>query len=372
MFGSELIEVIIAIIGLYILLSIVCSAIREIIEVFQRSKPYYLHRMIFDMLGGEENDNLVSQFYNHPEIYCLFRGEIDLEKIKGSTRNLLNYGGDLPSYIPPINFAHAILDIVIRDNNELDNLSSSAIPILNVATARNNIPDIKNVRLRRAVLLAIDLSGGDYKNALKNLERWFNSSMQRVTEQYKYQTSKIILLVSLIITFSLNINTVTLIDYVYRQNLATEIAAKASPKTDESGVVSTVPAGPVDLNRSPFGWNIDLTAMKANLCMCNIEGWLKILGHIAGLLLTAFAASLGAPFWFDILKRLSDFRSRNNTTAETQETPSSSSGGPSYDLISADNTDQPAAEGIDGDYDIPADEVTKDKDLPPAKGGVTQ
>jgi hypothetical protein len=41
------------------------------------------------------------------------------------------------------------------------------------------------------------------------------------------------------------------------------------------------------------------------------EVWLKI----AGLLLTALALTLGAPFWFDLLNRVANLRSSGNRPA---------------------------------------------------------
>lgn len=366
---------IIAIIGLYILLSIVCSAIREIIEVFQRSKSYHLHRMIFDLLddkNGGNNKTMVCHFYNHPEIFCLFKGESSLEKIERVTQNGWNFGGDLPSYIPSRNFANAILDMVVRgtDTNNLN--TSASTPALNLLNARNSISNIPSARLRRAILLAIDLADGDYNKAIGNLERWYDTATQRVSEQYKRQTSKIILVVALFITAILNINTINLIDYIYRQDSANNQVKQAPAGTTQVATENNT----VEIPRVPLGWNIGWAEIKAGITSNGDVKWLKLFSNIAGILLTAFAASLGAPFWFDLLSRIAQLRSSippREVTLSNEEkkngqmltSPPSSPGSGSTTTGSNDGDDE-NEEGFDGMVVV----ETKDKDLPKALGGV--
>jgi len=361
MFGSELIEVIIGIVGLFILLSIVCSAIREIVEVFQKAKPYYLHRMIYEMLDGEKNTDLVSEFYDHPEINCLFNGMVKCEDIRTMRKNWWKSGGNLPSYIPPRNFALAILDMVVRGSKLNNQTTSATSPPLNLLNARTNVDSLPALRLRRAVLMAIDLADGKYETAVKNLEKWFDTSTQRVSEQYKRHTSKIILVIALTIAGSLNINTINLIDYIYRQNTASHIAATGGNANEITPV--------------PLGWNRSIAPTVEN------EGqreWLRWLGSLVGILITAFAASLGAPFWFDLLSKLAQLRTsakpngghgENGDPPPIQASPSVQQASGSSGGVAPFQEDD---EDSEGGYDGEALEVTKDEDLPPTIGGVEE
>ena len=56
--------------------------------------------------------------------------------------------------------------------------------------------------------------------------------------------------------------------------------------------------------RSPLGlgWNVK---DEAQLKSAGFGGWAK---KLVGLLITALAISLGAPFWFDLLKKLVNIR----------------------------------------------------------------
>ena len=51
------------------------------------------------------------------------------------------------------------------------------------------------------------------------------------------------------------------------------------------------------------------------------HGWVFTLTKIAGVLLTAFAASLGAPFWFDTLNRLMAVRGTGKSPEEQPKEP---------------------------------------------------
>jgi hypothetical protein len=53
----------------------------------------------------------------------------------------------------------------------------------------------------------------------------------------------------------------------------------------------------------PVGWTRD---------DLRISKFRDIIKKIGGLLLTAFAVSMGAPFWFDVLSKLSNLRSSGN------------------------------------------------------------
>jgi len=375
MFGSELIEVVIAIVGLYILLSIVCSAFREIFEVFQRSKPYYLHRMIFDLLEGDKNKELVCQFYKHPEIYCLFKGEVDFDRITRHTNNLFRFGGDLPSYIPSANFANAILDMAVRGVENNDQSTTANTPALSLLNARNNIAHISSARLRRAILLAIDLAGGDYGKAVANLERWFNSATQRVTGQYKRSTAIIIFLFALAISSALNIDSISLIDYIYRHNSGTPQSVGSTSNNGDAGVAVAASGATAGIPRVPLGWS-----KEAMIDVVPDKHWLSslllTLSKLGGILLTALAASLGSPFWFDLLNKLVQLRNsipprerdESSETIDTEQQPiiinSIPSGNPPGDTAPpAEDEDE---EGFDGAVAI----ETKDEELPPATGGV--
>src|SRR5262245_22127151 len=102
MFGSKILDVAIGIIFLYILISILCSAIRESIEAWLKTRASHLEHGIRELLSDRGAEGLVISFFNHPLIYGLFSGEY---KPGGAARSpgMFASGGNLPSYIPAKN-----------------------------------------------------------------------------------------------------------------------------------------------------------------------------------------------------------------------------------------------------------------------------
>lgn len=107
MFDSTVLEVAIGIVFVYLLLSLICSAAKEGLESILNRRATYLERGIKELLADPSGTGLVKELYKHPLIDSLFRGTYEEAK---QTR----VGSRLPSYIPPRNFALALLDILRR------------------------------------------------------------------------------------------------------------------------------------------------------------------------------------------------------------------------------------------------------------------
>ncbi len=104
MFGSDVLDIGIGMSLLFLMMSLIATAVREAIEGVMKSRSKDLEKGLREMLddGKEGNfDGLVGQIYKHALINSLYRGT--LEKAKK---------GDLPSYIPSQSFVSALLDIV--------------------------------------------------------------------------------------------------------------------------------------------------------------------------------------------------------------------------------------------------------------------
>jgi len=254
------------------------------------------------------------------------------------------------------------------------NISASS-PSLNLLNARNNIQNISSIRLRRAVLMAIDLADGKYENAVTNLEKWFNTATERISGQYKSLTAKIIFIVAFVITLSLNINTITLIDYIYRQNASTHIATSVG--NPNGGIVGTSNENRiVGIPRVPIGWNSSRSIGNLNIESVKTINWLSLVNSFLGILITAFAASLGAPFWFDLLSKIVQLRTsippRNVQSSMVEPTQPQVQLpvqlGTGTVLATPDDTD-PDDENDEG-FDGVVVNITKDENLPPAMGGV--
>ena len=159
MLGSNILEVAIGLIFIYILVSVTCSAIREGVEAWLKTRAAYLEYGIRELLHDKPGTGLAEGFYNHPLIFSLFANAYSPG---GSKRpGFLTRGADLPSYIPAKNFALALMDIAARGPNTNAVSSAPNAPIVSLDTIRSNVGNLKNQAVQRMLLMAIDSAQGD-------------------------------------------------------------------------------------------------------------------------------------------------------------------------------------------------------------------
>ena len=75
----------------------------------------------------------------------------------------------LPSYIPALNFAGALLDMAARGRNSGEASATPADQPMTVERLRNSVRLIGNEKLQRVVLAALDSAEGDLARAKANL-----------------------------------------------------------------------------------------------------------------------------------------------------------------------------------------------------------
>ena len=307
--GLDVFQIAIGLSFVYLLLSLICSAVSEGIETLLKNRSRDLERGLRELLSDEEGTNLVHQIYNHPLISGLFRDEYKADTIRprllGSGKV---YGGrTLPSYIPSSHFALALMDIVLPAsaatpggaNGALhrNDAPATAATIENLRAAAASFP---NPRVSRALLVMIDASGNDVARIRESFEQWFDNSMDRVAGWYKRRTQVLIFTIAIASSALLNLDTINIAsrlatDSAMRSSLVATAEEYAKQKTlqlpDLQQAIGSLSLG------IPVGWDG---------APPNTYRWLL---KLTGLLTSALAATLGAPFWFDLLNRFITLRS---------------------------------------------------------------
>ncbi len=355
MFGSEILDVVIGMIFVFLLLSLVCSAVSEIIEALVNKRAAYLERGIRELLNDKDGTGLAKDLYKHPLIAGLFRGKYNAEN------------GDkplFPSYIPARNFALALMDIVLpaepAGKPDTDRAAAAAVKSgTDGATTPPEVPNSleklrsavaanQNDDVRKALLALVDAAGNDAAKARENIENWFNSSMDRVSGWYKRRTQAIILGLGLLVAVGLNADSIIISNSLsYDKALRDSLAASAQEYAkNDASAASSVPSpaseetknkcknsksqsaeckevclndinsprckletnlGKIQNLGLPIGWDRNNPKLVPPLSSWeDIGGWLL---KIFGWLITAVAISLGAPFWFDLLNKFMVVRS---------------------------------------------------------------
>jgi len=424
MFGSETLEIAIGVVFVYILFSILCTAIREGIESLIKSRAAYLDVGIRELLCDTKGVGLAKELYEHPLIFGLFPGQYeskDADRVKregiktGKHPHLLLRGRNLPSYIPSRNFALALMDLAARGPVDAPGALATS-PEVTVANIRANISNLGDVTVQRAILIALDTSNNSLDTAQKNIEAWYNSSMDRVGGWYKRSSQKVIFAIALAGAFAMNINTIKIADYLHRNEAARgALTAQAGVALKDAKFVEDnekVIAAANTLSL-PIGWGVGWSlprtgdeygsnrskelsktaTIEAPFNFGAGDWWYVILGPILGLLATALAACLGAPFWFDTLNKLMVVRSTVKPAAPPEESESKTQSKAINNLANAvaakpaaaaDKVVQnavadpaPVADDLNPDdlidgcsIDFLKEPATADEDLPAATGGV--
>jgi hypothetical protein len=338
MFGSDILEVAIGTIFIYVVVSMLCSAIREGIESWLKTRAAYLEWGIRELLHDTEATGIARSIYNHPLVYGLFSGEYTpKQSTTGSSSApvpMLAKGDNLPSYIPARNFALALMDIAARCPEAAATSSNASGPVISLENIRANAAKIQNEAVERVLLAAIDSAQGDINKAQQNLEYWYNSGMDRVSGWYKRTTQWIIFVTGLVVAIALNVNTITVTDYLYRNGTARAavVARAQNATTDPSFLMRNYEEvnKQLDSISLPIGWTAGWGAPRRGNEPGATGIWNNGIAPILGWLFTALAATMGAPFWFDILNKFIVIRStvkpREKSPEEASEDRQASGG----------------------------------------------
>jgi hypothetical protein len=381
MFNSAILEVVIGIVFIYLLLSILCTALREGIEGFLKTRASYLEYGIRDLLNDDKGTALASMLFNHPLIFGLFPG--DYTAAKAPAPSLLRRVRNLPSYIPSANFAMALMDLAARGPTQAPH-SGMVTEKISLDDIRQNVGLLQNPAVQRVLMTALDTAAGDINKVKKNLEHWYDSAMDRVSGRYKRSTQLVVFLLGIAIAVGFNVNTITLADFLYRNETARgAIVAQAQvASTDPTFLTSNYKdvKEQISTMKLPVGWDQPPVPPSASTFG---EAWHAYLVPVIGWLLTAFAITLGAPFWFDILNKIMVIRS---TVKPHEKSPEEASDDRQWGSADAGNGPtvvrivdqiqpapapvQPPQEEDEDGCDATVDDPTLDTELPAARGGV--
>jgi hypothetical protein len=287
MFSSNILDVAAGLVFVFLLLSLISSAANELIETFLRQRAAFLEKGIKEMIGGNDSVTLdfMQKIYDHGLVNSLYVG------------TYLNPKKILPTYIPARNFALAVVDLWKSSDKSQTNLPP------NVQKALGAFEKVAEEKARTAQDRAEILQ--------KEVESWFNSSMDRVSGWYKRRTQMIVLVLAVLITVLVNADCIQIAkrlstDANLRQaaaRLAEKQTAPASGAQSTQATLQQMKQNLTDLDGIglPLGWS------PRPHSLADVGD--AFLNHWVGWLITVLAISLGAPFWFDVLNKIIVVRS---------------------------------------------------------------
>jgi hypothetical protein len=349
--GLPALDLAIGLAFIFFLLSTLAATIQEFIAAIFGLRARTLEQGLRSMLEDPDVGwTHVDRFYDHDLIKSLYRtpppdamtaanaaasekATADEEAEPSGTKGLGKNAGTVsrgpferalhffertkgPSYISPRSFALVLLD-TFAPKEKGKTIFDAGDEVL------DNLPAGLRERLR-------PLMAGPQKDVEElrtNLEAWFDDAMARVSGWYKRKTQIILIVIGIILVPAINANTIKMGERMWEDDTvrASVVAQAQEIASDTPTTDAAEPSAAA--TPTPDGAELSEAAQRLNTAADDIDdvvkvgipmGWRgeavphglgEILIAIAGWLLTILAISLGAPFWFDALGRLSRLRS---------------------------------------------------------------
>lgn len=257
---NPVIETAIGLIFVYLLLSMICSALQEWIAALFALRASTLEQGIKNMLFGDPAT--VQKILSHPLIDGMSRQSIWDRILNRSSR---------PSYISAEMFSKAFLSAVNasdakiaewstpRNPNPPPNLGQQ--PVNQPAQVSTANPPLHE---RTADLLRtfVTTTPGNIDTLRKNIEDWYNDSMDRVSGWYKRKTQLILLILGFLVTISFNADTLMLGRTLWRDPALRTATADAAAQWVKTHNQSGTASAPLPNTTPPVGSSDKTTAAK--------------------------------------------------------------------------------------------------------------
>jgi len=317
-----IIQIIISIIVVYLIFSVIVYVIVEWIAGFLQLRGRNLQKAICNLFDDPGNKKFGELIYKHPQVATLMLND-----------------KRLTPYIPARNVSAALIDLVGAGPASASTVEKIREPY---ALYLEGLRQLNDGPLK-TLLISIGQPADNLATLTASFEKWYNDYMDRVTGWYKKKIRLVVLVVSLLVTLGFNVDTIYILqtaknDPATRQRLNT-LADKLIADSGFNRTVSAIPVSPDNYfedyvndssvhagdaaalhESTPFAPDSaqalrrrqlqELTTLvrEENLPV----GWgikkSSLLLEILGWLLSTLALSAGAPFWFDMLKKLVNVR----------------------------------------------------------------
>ncbi len=260
MFGSQALETAIGIAFFFLAISVFVTSVQEFLATALALRAKMLAGGLKQLLAQGESDATALAILAHPGV-CPDRDK---------------------SYVSARDFTAAVVDVLSG--------GEPAAPFAGIEAAIGAMPDGP---LRRAAQAAAARAGGDVDAFERALATWFDNSMERLSAHYKRWSGYLSLALGAALAFLFNLDAIRVAKSLWLSDTLREQAVAAAGAEAAKGMPA-VNLGLADQTLALFGFHVNWFD----------PGW-SFSGLAAfGCAVTAFAVSLGAPFWFDMLQNV--------------------------------------------------------------------
>ena len=284
MFGSAALDVVFGLIFVYLVLSLICSALQETLSSVFAWRADFLHEGIANLLNDQNMTGLAREVYDHSLIQSVTRTKRRRFFRKEAPR--------YPSYLPKDMFSLALLD-------QIGAVGKSA------GELRQAIDAVPNDQVKKVLLAYYEEAAGDAKRFRAGVESWFDQGMERVSGWYRRRVQVVLWALAILVAGLLNADSVRLASTLWNDDAVREAVVAQADRAAGQDVESLADeVGNIEELEIPFGWTLEEGDPRD--VPRDLGGFLS---KLLGLLITAVALTFGAPFWFDVLRKVAQVRS---------------------------------------------------------------
>jgi hypothetical protein len=337
----RILEVAVGLALVFTLVALICSIITEWISAMLEKRGHLLWEGIENLVDTQ----LRSDICCHQLMQGLVRKPTWFDRIVH--RLTPHIDRSKPSYVPTEMFVATLLDILgsraaTGTPDALGHLPTTFASLQAAIQEAQEVPP----KVKQALLALVNDAGGDLVKAKKYIGDWFDAGMGRASGWYKRWSQLVLLAVSLVVALLLGVDSLAIAKRLWSDPILRDQVAEAAedfvnenqenPRLQPSAApAGTVPASPqvpsaaelaeqkideIQIFRSQLEAlalpMFPATALRGEYRQghSGVEaprfrmfGW-WLWHHLFGFLLTGLAASLGAPFWFDVLNKIVNLR----------------------------------------------------------------
>jgi hypothetical protein len=261
--------------------------VQELLSVVLSWRARFLEkglRTMFDREGAGLTDSVL--------------GSPFIEEIKKPDR-VLGRTLNVPAYLPSSSFARAVVDRL-------------KVPL--------DLPDDTPEPIRRKLETLARETGDDVNQYRRSLEEWFDASMRRVSSWSKRRARIVLFCVASPVAAFTNADLGDVTSRLWRDDAvraAVVVHAERIAQAKSVGELRNETRTNVERTGDLLAgvkqldlplWRNDANGHLDKLSFSPGNGQESSFAWLAGVLLTSFALSFGAPFWFNLLSRLARIR----------------------------------------------------------------
>ena len=288
-------DVVIGLAAVYTAFSLLASWINETFNSWTKLRARTLESGIAQMVGDE---TLHTSLYGQPSI----------QAARGVNERA-------PSYLSSKQFSLAVMSL-IKAGTAIGLTGQAAI-----SSIEQSVNALGESRLKQVLLAILVQCDSKVESFVSGVETWFDSEMDRVSGWYKRNAQIWLFVIGVILAAAFNVDSIRYAYNFASKPLVIDNCNLQGDTTKAQQCVSTNVFAQI-----PVGWwNAAYCpqTQKTTDQPCRDEPSQSSVApswwfwKIAGLLTTAIALSLGAPFWFDTLTRFVNLRNAGPSPQKT-------------------------------------------------------